>query len=176
MRPSVLEGDSQDVGGFRYEGEGDVGFGFFGDFGHVLFVAAGEDDGLDAGAFGGEDFFFQPADGQDQALERDFAGHGDIRAGGFVLSSEDAREVNMATPATGAVFGDGACGDMDMVVDLGELFGVEMPRLLALDFDDGEGRLGGFFHDVADLAGELEVPLPGIAAASTKRISPPKGV
>ena len=54
------------------------------DFDEVFFVALGEDDGFDAGALGGDDFFLDAADGEDEAAEGDFAGHGQIRADGFI--------------------------------------------------------------------------------------------
>ena len=61
------------------EGSGNV----FGDFFEVFFVSLGEDDGFDSCAFGGEEFFFEASDGQDEATEGDFSGHGDVISDGF---------------------------------------------------------------------------------------------
>lgn len=153
------EGDFEDVsdagGEFEFEEFADFGA----DFGEVFAVAFGEDDGFDAGALGGDGFFLDSADGEDESAEGDFAGHGDVGAGGAV--GEEGGECGVHGDAGGgAVFGDGTGGDVDVDVGFGkEVFGdAEREGVV---FEKGESGLGGFFHDVADLAGEQEVAFAG---------------
>src|SRR5262249_11686590 len=121
----------------------------------VLFVVLGQDGFEDSCAMGCEELFFEAADGQDLAAQRDFAGHGDVaedrnfcqRAGGG-LGHCDA--------CGGAVLGDGTFGDVDVDVDVAvEVAGQAEVRGAAADI--GEGGLRRFLHDFAELAGGREL-------------------
>src|SRR5205807_10121846 len=64
-------------------------------------------DALPICAKGGESFFFEAADGEDQAAQGDLAGHGDVGAGGLV--EHEGREAGEHGGAgAGAVLGDRA--------------------------------------------------------------------
>ena len=79
----VVQSEFKCFAGIFDEFEGKAFFCLFGDFDEVFSVPCGEDDGFNAGLFGGEDFFLQAANGQDQAAKSYLAGHSDFRAGGF---------------------------------------------------------------------------------------------
>jgi hypothetical protein len=52
--------------------------GLFRDIDKIFFVQLRNDNRRNAGTHGGQTFFFQAADGKDEAAQSDFAGHGDI--------------------------------------------------------------------------------------------------
>src|SRR3989338_1259749 len=82
-----------------------------GEFFPILAVLGGEDDGLDAGATGGDGLFLDAADGEDLAVERDFAGHGEEGPdGGIEGQREEGGDHGDA--CGGAVLGGGALGDV----------------------------------------------------------------
>ena len=121
----------------------------------VLFVGPGQDDFKDAGALGGEELFFQSADGEDFAAQRDFAGHGDVATDGDL--GEGAGEGGGHGDAGGgAVFGDGALGDVEVQVEVAIEVALR-PRAVALAADVAESGLRGLLHDVAELAGDGEL-------------------
>ncbi len=70
--------------------------------------------------------------------------------------------MNMATPALGPSLGTAPCGNVDVDVALGEEFGIDAEALGA-GADQAIGGRRGFFHDVADLAGQRDLTLAGHA-------------
>ncbi len=84
-------------------------FGFFGDFGQILLVSSGQNDGLYAGLLGGEDFLLQAANGQNRprsVISPVIATSGLV---GF-CSRRLTSEVNIATPALGPSLGIAPAG------------------------------------------------------------------
>ena len=74
----------------------------------ILF-SAGKNHVVDAGAFRGQDFLLNSADGQHIAAQRDFSGHGSQRAHRTSVSSETSA-VAMVTPADGPSLGIAPAG------------------------------------------------------------------
>ena len=73
-----------------------------------------------------------------------------------------------------AVLGDRAFGHVHVNIDVAvEVFGRPKMRTRA---NVGHGRLGGFLHDVAELAGEGEAAFASIRVASVARTEPPTSV
>ena len=143
------------------EGEFEFSTHVGGDFFKVAAVAGGEEDAGDTGAGGGEDFFFDAADGHDFAAEGDFAGHGGGGRDGLAIEEGiDGDEHGEA--GGGAVLGDGAGGDVD--VDVGFFVeGVGEVEASGVGLEIAEGGAGGFLHDVAEGTGEDEVAFAGHA-------------
>ena len=79
-----------------------------------------------------------------------------------VLLKSDASAVNMATPADGPSLGTAPRGHVDVNVVSFESVRLDAEFAHAAA-DEAEGGLGGFLHDVADLAGERDVAFAGIA-------------
>ena len=76
-----------------------------------------------------------------------------------------------------AVLGDRAGGHVDVqVVRRRTSPSAARARLARVAAHVGQRRLRPTPHDVAELAGDVSLPLPGIAVASTKSTSPPTGV
>ena len=67
---------SEDIVHFFYFDEFEAFEEFLVYFFEVVFVFLGDEDGCYAGSFGGEDFFFEAADGHDEAGEGEFSCHG----------------------------------------------------------------------------------------------------
>src|SRR5918994_3387007 len=128
--------------------------------GHALeggAVALGEDPLLEAGPVGGQSLLLAPADGQDPALEGDLAGHADL--GPDRTAGEEAGQGGGHGHAgRGAVLGDGARRDVDVVAAAGHV--AVDAQLAGVGPDVGEGDRGRLLHHVAQLAGEGQ---PGLA-------------
>jgi hypothetical protein len=82
----------------------------------------------------------------------------------------------IATPADGPSFGVAPSGKWRCRSTFSNVAGVQ-PHALGVGAQPREGRGRRLLHDVAELAGEVIEPLPGILVASMKRMSPkPSGV
>src|SRR5829696_5931534 len=122
-----------------------------GDVLQVGAVALGDDDLLEAGPVGGQDLLLDPADGQDPALEGDLAGHADL--GPDRPAGEQAGQGGGHGHAgRGAVLGDGARRDVDMVPAPGHV--AVDAQLAGVGPDVGEGDRGRLLQHVAQLAGQ----------------------
>ena len=123
----------------------------------VLLVRRRHDHLLDPGALGGQDLLLDPADGQDVAAQGDLPGHGhvpldlDVRADGEEGGGD-------GDAGRRPVLGDGPFGKMDVEVVLGEDLAVDA-ELRGVGPGVAQGRLGGLLHDVAEGAGERQLPL-----------------
>jgi hypothetical protein len=68
--------------------------------------------------------------------------------------------VAIVTPAEGPSFGHRSGGHVDVDVVLGEPLGID-PEPLRVAAHPGERGVRGLLHHVAELAGDLQPPLPG---------------
>jgi hypothetical protein len=85
----------------------------FGDFGDIFLVVFGKDDFEESGAVSRQQFFFQTADGENFAAQRDFAGHGQVAAhGNFAKCAGDSRSNRDA--GGWAIFRDCAFGHVNV--------------------------------------------------------------
>ncbi len=132
-----------------------------GDFVEVAPVVFGQDDFLDAGAAGGDEFFAHAADGEDFPGEGDFAGHGD--ASHRPVTGQGEEGGGDGDPGGWAVLGGGPGGHMEVDEGVFEEFGVGA-EFRGLTDQVAVGDLGRFLHDVAELAGELEAVLEFVGA------------
>src|SRR5690606_18247835 len=92
---------------------------FFGNVLQVLLVLVAKNDGVDARAFGCENFLLDAAYGEDGATESDLARHGELVADRATCEERGQRGEDGDTRA-GSVFGNSACGNVDVVVVIGE--------------------------------------------------------
>ncbi len=125
----------------------------------VTLVALGQDDGFDAGAVGGEHLFFDAADGQDAAAQRDLARHGNVGAHGRV-QQERGDDSEERDAGRGPVFRDGALGDVQVQVDVLEPLGVE-PQPVGARADEADGGLRRLLHHVLHVPGENDLAPAG---------------
>ena len=96
----------------------------FVDFLDVLAVVLAQDDVLDAGTLGGEDFLLNAAHGQHLAAQGDFACHSQMV---FHLALGEGRSERRyhRHARRRAILGDGALGHMDMDIVLVEQIRVD---------------------------------------------------
>lgn len=119
-----------------------MGADLFGEGVEIGEVGGGDDDVGDAGAVGSKELFANAADGEDFATEGDFSGHADVGADGGL--GEGAGEGDdEGESGAGAIFGDGAFGDVDVDVVV-EGFAVAL-----VEAHPGGGGEGAFLHDFA---------------------------
>ena len=109
------------------------------DFGDVLFVHLGDEDGADAGSVGRQHFLFEAADGQDPAAKGDFAGHGQA-AVDRPLGESGGDGDGQGDAGRGSFLGLGALGQMHVEVELLIEVGVET-EVVGAGTDVGHGRL-----------------------------------
>lgn len=115
-------------------------------------VFLGDDADVDTGTTGGERFFTDTTNREDTAAQGDFAGEADIGTDGALGEGGDEGEGHGGA-GRGAVFGDGASGDMEMDIKLFKTFGGD-EEAVGLTAGIAEGGLGAFLHNVTHLAGE----------------------
>ena len=114
-----------------------------------------DEDGFDAGAHGGEQFLFESSDREDGTAQADFAGHGDISADWAAgeLAGEGGEHGHACA---GSVLGGGSGGyvDVDIVFSESLTADAEAGAAAAQQAPSGLNR---FFHDLAQLSGQLDV-------------------
>lgn len=103
------------------------------------------------------DLLLDAADGEDEALEGDFAGHGELAAHGFAPQQGSQRGEH-CDPRRGAVLGDGAGGDVNVEVLAGEEV-IGQAEAIGVRVQVGARGLHRFLHHVAELAGQGQAAL-----------------
>src|ERR1700732_1488837 len=97
-------------------------------------------------------FFFDPADGKNFSTKRDFTGHGHIAA--YRDTRQGADDGIADSNACGRpVLGYGALGNMHVNIDVAIKI-LRQPKGSGTGANVAHRRLGGFLHDVAELASE----------------------
>ncbi len=130
----------------------------FGDVLDVPFVVFGNQDGPDTRTMRGDRLLLQSPDGQNTAAECDLSGHGQVVADRVAGHRRGQRRRKRNTGG-GTVFGDGACRDMDMDVAFLGLARIQLKGGRTAH-DVSQRRLGGFFHDVAQLTRQDQFARP----------------
>ncbi len=88
----------------------------------IFFIIFGKNDGAQADAMGGQQFFFYAADGQHSSAQCDFTGHGHVAA---CRNSSERADQSGGDGDAGrrAVFGDGTFGnvhvDINVAIEIG---------------------------------------------------------
>src|SRR5580658_1069459 len=124
------------------------------DIRQVLLIVLRKQYRMQAHSMGGEQLFFDAADGQNFSAKGDFAGHGDVAAHG--ISREGADDRGADGDAGGrAVLGDSAFGDVHVNVESAIEIAGET-QLRGARTNVAHRGLRGFLHHVAEFAGERQ--------------------
>src|SRR5579862_5057323 len=129
----------------------------FGNLGQILLVLLRQDEFADALPMRGQDLLAQPADWQHAPTQRDLSCHADLARDRPAGKRRNHRQAHGDT-GRGTVLGNGAGGNVDVDVGVLPEWRVDSQGSRA-GADIAVGSLSRFAHDLAELAGKLQVAL-----------------